>query len=105
MLPLLLRRDLLGFRRHRLEVLPLLYRCGGDILCQVSFREFETGFLLGCFLLSRRLVGEGPCLPHWRRLSLQIVVRGALEPTGADLEVMVVLEPVEELVGGGHIEF
>lgn len=33
-----------------------------------------------------------------------IVVRGPLEPTWADLEVMVVLEPVEELVGGGDIE-
>jgi len=100
MLPLL-RRDLLGLRGHRLEVLAL---CGGNILCQVSFGEFETGFLLGCILMSRWLVGEGPCLPHWRRLSLLVVVRGPLEPTWADLEVMVVLEPVEELVGGGDIE-
>ena len=104
MLPLL-RRNLLGLRGHRLKVLALLYRCGGDILCQVSFGEFETGFLLGCVLMSRWLVGEGPCLPHWRSLSLLVVVRGPLESTGADLEVMVVLEPVEELVGGGDVEF
>ena len=60
----LLRRDLWGNRLK--ELAPLLYRGRGAILSQVSFGNFETGFLLGCLLLSR-LVGEGPCLvllPH-----------------------------------------
>jgi hypothetical protein len=47
-------------------------------------------------LLSRQ-VSESPCLPQ-RALSLLLVLQRALEPTWADLEVMVVLEPVEELV-------
>lgn len=34
-----------------------------------------------------------------------LVLQGALESSRADLEVMVVLEPVEELVGGRSVEF
>lgn len=100
----LLRRDLFGFRGHRLKLLALLYRCRrGGIFCEVSFGHFEAGFLLSHLLLSR-LVSECPCLPQ-RALGLLLVLQGALEPARADLEVMVVLEPVEELVGGRHIEF
>jgi hypothetical protein len=54
--------------------------------------------------LLSRLVSECPCLSH-RALSLLLVLQGALEPARADLEVMIVLEPVEELVRGRHIEF
>ena len=93
----LLRRDLFGFRGHRLIVLTLLYRSRrGGILCEVSFGNFEARFLLSRLLLSRQ-VSESPCLPQ-RALSLLLVLQRALEPTWADLEVMVVLEPVEELV-------
>ena len=100
----LLWRDLFGFRGHRLKVLALLYRCRrGGILCKVSFGNIEAGFLLSHLLLSR-LVSECPCLPQ-RALGLLLVLKGALEPTRADFKVMVVLEPVEELVGGRHIEF
>jgi hypothetical protein len=100
----LLRRDLFGFWCHRLKVLALLYRCGrSSILSEVSFGNFEAGFLLSHLLLSR-LVSECPCLSH-RALSLLLVLQGALEPARADLEVMIVLEPVEELVRGRHVEF
>lgn len=100
----LLRRHFFGFRGHRLEILALLYWCRrGGILCEVSFGHFEAGFLLSRLLLSRH-VSECPCLPQWA-LSLLLVLQGTLEPAGADLEVVVVLEPVEELVGGRHIEF
>ena len=100
----LLWRDLFGFRGHRFKVIALLYRCRRvGILCEVSFGNFEARFLLSRLLLSR-LVSESPCLPQ-RALGLLLVLQLALESAGADLEVVVVLEPVEELVGGRHVEF